>query len=157
MKKQRLLMVLSLSVLVVFLSAGSSGAVNKGNTGCGLGYYFFKNASDSFLVQLLAVTTNSLGTQTFGILTETFGCRQPKRLAHDERLNEFVAGNMDSLAAEMASGEGESLATLAELMEVPEPQRDGFYVSLKENFTRIFTSSDIRSSQLIENILEVTG
>jgi hypothetical protein len=156
MKKQSQ-KVLILAALGLLLSAGTSEAVYKGNTGCGLGYYFFKDARDSFVTEFLAVTTNSLGTQTFGILTETFGCRQPKSLVQDKRLNEFVAGNMDSLASEMASGEGESLATLAELMEVPVPRREGFYSLLKENFSSIFTSSHIRSPELIDNIIKVAG
>jgi len=148
---------LLVSALALLIGPSPAEAVNKGNTGCGLGYYFFKDAKDSFLTELMAVTTNSLGTATFGILTETFGCRQPKDLVENERLNEFVAGNMDSLAADMAAGEGESLAALAELMEVPAPRRAGFYAALKDNFTSIFTSSDIQSASLIDNILKVTG
>jgi len=157
MKKHPLLSITILSVLAVMLSAGTSEAVYKGNTGCGLGYYLFQDAKDSFVTEFLAVTTNSLGTQTFGILTETMGCRQPKQVVSDERLNEFVAGNMDSLASEMARGEGESLATLAELMEVPAPRRQDFYAVLKDNFQSIFTSREIQSAQLIDNILKVTG
>ena len=149
--------VVLLSLLVLTLCAGTAGAVTKSNTGCGLGYYFFKDAKDSFATQLLAVSTNSLGTQTFGILTETFGCRQPKRLVYDERLYEFVGSNMDSLAADMAFGHGESLDTLAELMFVPEPDRPVFYATLQDNFRRIFTSRYIQSAQVIDNILKVAG
>jgi len=150
------LIALSLA-LAVFSCAGTAGAVDQKNTGCGLGYYFFKDAKDTFATQLLAVTTNSFSTQTFGILTETFGCRQPRQLVSDERLHEFVAANMDSLAADMAAGQGESLGTLAELMDVPELERHGFYSTLKENFESIFTGQNVQSAQVINNILKVTG
>jgi len=143
--------------LALLLGAGAAGAVTKSTTGCGLGYYLFKDATDTFATQLLAVTTNSMGTQTFGILTGTGGCRQPKRLVSDERLHEFVAGNMDSLAADMASGQGESLDTLAELMSVPEPERPAFCATLQENFSNIFTSRDVQSAQVIDNILKIAG
>ena len=148
---------LASAAIMVLIGAGPAGAVNKGNTGCGLGYVFFKDARDSFATQLLAVTTNSLSTQTFGILTETFGCKQPSSLVSDERLNEFVAGNMDGLASDMAAGQGESLMTLAELMDVPEGQRPGFYATLKDNFGQIFTREDIQSAELIGNILRAAG
>jgi len=141
----------------LLLFAGAAEAVTKSTTGCGLGYYIFKDATDTFATQLLAVTTNSMGTQTTGILTGTGGCRQPKRLVSDERLHEFVASNMDSLAADMASGQGESLDTMAELMSVPEPDRPVFYATLQSNFRSIFTSRDVRPAQVIDNILKVAG
>lgn len=149
--------ILASTLLAALLWAHPAGAVNKHNTGCGLGYYFFKDAQSTFATELTAVSTNSLGTQTTGILTETFYCTQPKDLAEDKRLNEFVATNMDSLASDMASGHGESLDTLAELMMVPETVRPDFYTKLHGNFNHIFTSNDIQATELIENIIRAVS
>lgn len=144
-------------LLAGLLCATSAGAVNKHNTGCGLGYYLFKDSPSTFATELIAVTTNSLGTQTTGILTETLYCTQPEELVGDKRLNDFVAANMDSLAADMASGHGESLEALAELMRVPEPVRPEFFSRLHGGFTEIFTSRDIQADELINNIIKAAG
>ncbi len=59
---------------------------------------------------------------------------------------------METLAQDMATGSGESLVTLAELMEVPAEKRGAFYASLQSNFTKIYTSSDVQSAEVIDNI-----
>jgi hypothetical protein len=56
----------------------------------------------------------------------------------------------------MATGEGETLATLAEFMEVPSAEREGFYAALQDNFASIYTHADIQSAEVIDNIVEVT-
>jgi len=70
----------------------------------------------------------------------------------NEKLKNFVAANMETLAQDMAAGNGESLVTLAELMEVPAEKRGAFYASVQANFTKIYTSSDVQSAEVIDNI-----
>ncbi len=53
---------------------------------------------------------------------------------------------MDNLAKDIAAGHGETLDTLAELMEVPLQERAEFYSRLQTNFSNIFTSTDIQAS-----------
>lgn len=147
----------ALTLILALTLTSPALAVNKGNTGCGFGYFLFKDASDSFMTQLLATTTNSFGTQTSGILTGSFHCRQPRDLVGNERLNEFVDANMDGLASDIAAGRGETLDTLALLMEVPESGRDEFFSLLRENFDNIFSASDVESTEVIDNIIKVAG
>jgi len=150
-------LVVCLVVSFVFIaSLGVANAVNKSNTGCGLGYLIFQNSNGSTVIESLAVTTNgTFGNQTFGITTGTLECSQPASIVLNERLNEFVASNMDTIAQEIAAGDGEALATLAELMEVPSAKRPEFFSVLQKNFSNIFTAEDIQSAQVIDNIVTI--
>lgn len=151
---KRLLQVCSLALLAGTMLAGEAVAQNAftQNVGCGLGSIALKER-DTVVHQVLAVTTNGiLGNQTFGITSGTLECQRPANFVENEKLNTFVAANMDSLALDMAAGHGESLLTLAELMEVPSGERPGFYSALQQNFRAIYASSDIESGALIDNI-----
>jgi hypothetical protein len=64
---------------------------------------------------------------------------------------------MDNLAVDIARGQGEYLNTLAVLMEVPETERAGFYVTLQTHFSDIYTSDAITHTDLIRNIETVVS
>jgi len=141
-------------VLVSFIAVPTSVcfAVNQKNTGCGLGSIVFQG-NDGLLFQVLAATTNgTFGNQTFGMTTGTSNCEKPSRFAIHERLNTYVADNMDNLANDIAKGQGEYLNTLAVLMEVPEGVRSDFYSKLQNNFSRIYTSTSVKSVDVVKNI-----
>ncbi|HPC47607.1 MAG TPA: DUF3015 family protein [Deltaproteobacteria bacterium] len=125
------------------------------NTGCGLGSVIFKG-QEALLFQVLAVTTNGTsGNQTFGITSGTLNCDQPAKIVSIERVNTYVSDNMDNLARDIARGDGEYLHTLAVLMEVPEAQRAGFYARLQANFSRIYTSTEVTSTDVVKNIADL--
>ena len=141
-------------VLVSFIAVPTSVcfAVNQKNTGCGLGSIVFQG-NDGLLFQVLAATTNgTCGNQTFGITSGTSNCEKPSRFAINERLNTYVADNMDNLANDIAKGQGEYLNTLAVLMEVPEGVRTDFYSKLQNNFSHIYTSTSVKSVDVVKNI-----
>ena len=125
------------------------------NTGCGLGTILWDgNADGSIMSQSLQATTNgTFGNQTFGITSGTLGCDQPQNIAAAERLQDFVAGNMDSLARDMAQGQGESLETLAELMNVPAAERSAFYADMQQNFEQIFVTGDETMANVLDRIV----
>lgn len=133
------------------LSASAQGTFNQ-NVGCGVGSIIMKER-DSTIFQVLAVTTNQiLFNQTFGITSGTLECQQPVTFAGNMKLQRFVAANMDAIAQDMAAGSGESLATVAELMEVPAERRAGFYAAAQRNFEKVFTSASVDSAQVIDNL-----
>lgn len=140
--------------VTVMLPGVSYSAGYNENTGCGLGNMIFKEiGQDSILFQALAVTTNMfLGNQTFGITSGTLGCKKPTKVVENEKVEKFVADNMDSLAQDMAMGRGESLDTLAELMGVPAEKKAEFYAALQSNFTKIYTSANVQSADVIDNV-----
>lgn len=146
---------LVLAVVVVSFIAipvSSCLAANQKNTGCGLGSLIMQG-NDGLAFQVLAVTTNgTCGNQTFGITSGTLNCEQPKKFVSRETINSYVADNMDNLANDIARGQGEYLNTLAVLMEVPEGSRADFYALLQSNFSRIYTSPQVSSVDVLSNI-----
>jgi hypothetical protein len=121
------------------------------NTGCGLGNQVISN-QDSVLMQVFAATTNGTsGNQTFGITSGTSGCAKPAKFVSNDKANEFVAGNMDTLALDISNGQGEALTTLATLLNVSNPET--FASVLQTNFDKIYTSSNVSSADVIDNIV----
>ena len=132
------------SVMVLPAFAGS-------NTGCGLGSMVWDGNADTTLFQVFEATTNATsGNQTFGITSGTLGCDQPSSFVVNERLQEFAGANMDSLARDIAMGQGESLSTLAELMEIS--NQDQFASTLQANFDTIFVTGTESSAVVLDRI-----
>ncbi len=146
---------MAILVIVSFLVLPASVcfAVSQKNTGCGLGSVLFEGSNDSLLFQVFAATTNgTFGNQTFGITSGTSNCDQAKSFVSTERINTYVADNMDNLASDIAKGRGEYLNTLAVLMEVPECSRADFYTKLQTNFAQIYPSTEVSSVEVVKNI-----
>jgi len=139
--------------LVSFMAIPATGfSANQSNTGCGLGSLVMAG-NDGLLFQVLAVTTNgTFGNQTFGISSGTLNCKQPGRFVSRERVNSYISDNMDNLANDIARGDGEYLNTLAVLMEVPEGTRTTFYSKLQDNFSQIYPSTGVTSTDVLKNI-----
>lgn len=130
------------------------GAANGDSTGCGLGTTIWSGQS-GLVPNVLAVTTNgTVGSQTFGITTGTLGCDKDDVVASAE-VRQFASVNLDNLAADIARGEGETLASLASAMEVETPDQALMFATLKGNFTRIFPNNDVTSDQVVVSIQQV--
>jgi hypothetical protein len=128
-----------------------AGAI-KENCGCGLGTLLFKEEA-GISQQVLAATTNAItGTQTFGISSGTLECNQPSTWVSNEKLNNFVADNMDNLAKDAAMGQGEYVDTLAELMAISVSRRAEFLQMLQDNFSSIFNEASVSHADVIEKI-----
>ena len=98
--------------LVAALGLTASVYANE-NTGCGLGSLVIKN-QNTVVLQVLAATTNGTsGSQTFGITSGTSNCDKPSNFVSNDKLNQFVAQNMDELAMDISAGQGETLNTVA--------------------------------------------
>ena len=122
-----------------------------GNVGCGLGNQVIKD-QDSVAMQIFAATTNGTsGNQTFGITSGTSGCAKPAKFVSNDKANEFVAANMDLLALDMSNGEGEALTTLATLLNISNPET--FASVLQANFEQVYTSANVTSADVIDNII----
>ncbi len=156
----RKLFVLGVTSLCFMMVTGVAFAGQaKDNCGCGLGTVLWQdNADDSVFFQTLQVTTNgTFANMLFGITSGTLECEQPAKFAATEQLMEFASGNMDNLARDIAMGQGESLDTLAELMEVPDQSRGQFYAQLQDNFGDIFITGDENAAVILDRIYVVTN
>lgn len=152
MGKRTFLVLTIVGFLVISTMSISEAKEGYGAAGCGLGSLVFGN--EPGIVQVFAATTNgTFGSQTFGITTGTSNCEKQAKFASNERLNEFVSENMDNLAKDIAQGQGESLDTLAEILGISSEERESVYKKLQANFSNIFTSENVVSADVIDNII----
>ncbi len=148
--------VIGFVLLFVFTGMAYAGTQTKQNCGCGLGSLMFQDQTDGLITQVCAVTTNgTFGNQTFGITSGTLGCNKFTTIAMREKLNIFVADNMDNVASDIASGEGESLEAIADLAHVRSENRAALYVALQDNFEFIYPSAQITHEEVVQKIAEI--
>lgn len=155
---KKLIIGIALAVMVFSFGASKAEAAAKAqsNTGCGLGSQAITD-NDSLIGQLAMTFLNGIsGNQTFGISSGTSGCKQATSVVSNET-HKFVAENMDGLAQDIAMGTGETLETLAELMEVPTAEKADFYATLQGSFSDIYTSENVEAGTVIDNIVAVTS
>ena len=143
--------ILSLVATATLLSTAAFAGGNS-NTGCGLGSMLIP-VQDTVAMQVLAATTNGTsGNQTFGITSGSLNCTKPMKIAMNDQAQKFVADNMDSIAVEVAAGQGENLDTLLSLIKVEDKAVAA--AKLKANFASIYSSNDITSAQVVDNIAD---
>ncbi len=146
---------LLLTALALTAIATTAQAERNLNTGCGLGSMIIEN-QNTVAKQVVAATTNGIsGNQTFGITTGTVGCDKPELFVQNEKVEKFVADNMDNLATDIAAGSGETLDTLATLLNVSD--KASFETKLKANFDKIYSSEDVTSAHVIDSIVTIAG
>ena len=123
---------------------------NVGN--CGWGAKLF-DGQRGIAPQVLAVTTNGTsGNQTFAITSGTSGCTQDGVVKSSWKTAAYIDGNMNKLAKDMSRGQGESIDSLAALMEVPAAKKDLFVKTLKDNFSSVFSSTQASTPEVMSGI-----
>jgi len=125
-------------------------AAGNTNTGCGLGSIIIKNPNSDVMYFSAATTNGTLWNQTFGITSGTSNCDQPKSFVSNDKLNQFVNENMDELAMDISAGQGETLNTVAKLMNVE--NSEVFAAKLQANFSDIYANDNVTSAQVIDSI-----
>ena len=139
-------------VFFVLMAFSKAGEVQD-NCGCGLGTTIFEG-KDTMVIQVLAITSNA-PTQLFGISSGTLGCEQPIQIVQQERLNIFVSQNLDNIAMNISKGQGEYLDTISTILKLPAPMQQQFYSKLQSNFTNIFHSESVSSTDVTNTISRV--
>ncbi|HFQ14285.1 MAG TPA: DUF3015 domain-containing protein [Gammaproteobacteria bacterium] len=125
------------------------------NVGCGLGSMVFDGKTDK-VSQILAVTTNGTsGNQTFGISSNTLGCKADGRVKSYAAVSTFMTANIDKVAHDMAMGQGESMETLAALMGMNEEHKARFFTVSKNHFDQIFSSTQTTSEEAIDALAAI--
>jgi hypothetical protein len=143
-----------LSIVAVAALATAGFATVNNQTGCGLGSQIIKDDSSALMLALQATTNSIFANQTFGITSGTSGCKKAS-LVMNERAAEFVASNMDQLSREIAIGQGESVSTLAELLNVED--KAAFAVLLQSNYNAIYTSEKADMATVLDNVSTIAG
>lgn len=144
------LLVVALSALVVpaFAVADNVGS-------CGWGAKLF-DGQKGIAPQVLAVTTNgTFGNQTFGITFGTSGCTQDGVVRSAWKTAAYLDGNMNKFARDVSRGNGESLDSLATLLNVDTADRAVFAQTLKQNFASLFPSDSATTDQVVVGLKQV--
>ncbi len=144
------------TLLTALLVAPLSAYADSPNSvGCGLGSQVFDGQSGIF-PQILAVTTNgTAGNQTFGISSGTSGCKADGTVVASQRVPMYVGANMDALARDMATGGGESLESLASLMQIKGADRAEFFAVARAQYSRIFDAHDVTAGDVLSSLYGV--
>jgi hypothetical protein len=100
----------------------------------------------------MATTNGTFGSQTFGISSGTSGCTNDGTIMSEHKVNIFAAANYDSLSQEMARGGGEHLASLAELMGIPDESRPAFYALAQARYVALIESGNTTPAALIQTL-----
>lgn len=140
-------------IAVAALSTAGFATVNN-QTGCGLGSQIIKDDSSALMLALQATTNGIFGNQTFGITSGTSGCKRAQ-IVMNERAAEFVASNMDQLSREIAIGQGESVETLAELLNVND--KAAFASALQANYNAIYANEKADMATVLDNVATIAG
>ena len=154
---KRLLLVVAL-VFALAVPAIAAPPASQVNTGCGLGALLFKEggANNSLVLQVIAQTLNG-GSGVFGITSGTSECAPVGKTASIDRLNEFAERNFDDLARDIAAGKGETVTTVAVLLDVPVESRPAFYQKLQSSFSDIFPGPTVDTAHVVTTITRIAS
>ncbi|MDH5194909.1 MAG: DUF3015 domain-containing protein [Nitrospira sp.] len=148
--------VLLLAVAVLFGSqAGLAMAANPDTgPGCGLGKLAWSDykGQKEIAPQVLMVTTNGTGMNTFAISSGTSGCTNDGKIMSEHKTTMFASLNFDALTAEMAQGQGEHLASLATLMGVPAERQGEFFAMAQERYTSLVQAGEASPVALVKSL-----
>lgn len=118
-------------------------AAPYGMAGCGLGSLIIKQ--NDFL-QIFAATTNgTFANQTFGITLGTSNCTPDSKAYQEKQQEIFVTVNFESLETELATGSGEKVFTLAQMLNC---DVNTFTKITKENYKNLFDKNTTPSGLL---------
>lgn len=139
--------------LAAILATGSVSAFADSDVGCGIGSQVWAGQSGK-VAKILAGTTNGLfANQLFGITFGTLGCSGTGTVT--AQAVTFTHENAESLARDMAVGEGESLNVLAELLNINAKDKARFFAVSKQNFSTIYSAENASSADVLASLQSV--
>ena len=139
--------------LAAVLASGSTAAFADSDAGCGIGSQVWAGQSGK-VPKILAATTNGLfANQLFGITFGTLGCSGTGTVT--AQAVTFTNENAESLARDMAVGQGESLNVLAELLNIKAEDKARFFALSKASFSEIYAAENATSAQVLASLQSV--
>ncbi|MCB9061921.1 MAG: DUF3015 family protein [Halobacteriovoraceae bacterium] len=142
-------------ILLLALLSPISLLAADGSSGCGPGWYIFKD--NSILSSMLRATTNGLlfPVTTLGMTLGTSNCSKHKLVMREKESLHFAINNYFELKKEIASGEGQYISAFTETLGCRESISDQLGNKLKENYRSIFKSSEINPEELLRETYKI--
>lgn len=138
---------------LVSMSSMAAGENNVGS--CGWGSKLFEGQR-GIAPQVLAVTTNGTsGNQTIGITLGTSGCTQDGVVSSNWKTALFINDNIEKLARDMSRGYGETLDSLANLLDIDGAHKPIFTQATKAQFAQIFSSEEATTKEVMAGLKHV--
>lgn len=132
--------------------AGNAHATDS-TGGCGLGSMAWRGQS-GIVPQTLAITTNFMASNTIGVTLGTSGCDPNGRVTGGtgRMMLAFLEDNMEQFAMDAAAGKGETIETLAGIMNV---DSNTLGQEVQRNFAYIFSSDDVEAVDVTLRVMEI--
>ncbi len=137
--------VLSAAVVVAPMTAAQA----DNDVGCGIGTQIWEGKK-GLGYHILASMTNGM---LFNSISLTFGlvnCDGRDTVTASALRRHYVSTSLDALARDTAVGGGESLDTLASLLDLPVSERPAFAAFAQRHFDRLFPSDSVTSDEMLE-------
>ncbi len=120
-----------------------------GSGGCGLGSLVMGKDGN----QVLAMTLNATGTQTFAISSGTSNCIDGGLIKKKKQVRAFIEINNQKLASEISKGRGETVSSLSRLLDCQDDQ--AFALGLHRHYSTIFPTENTPAAEVEHAIRSV--
>ena len=137
-----------LAAALIFAPLSAAQADN--DIGCGVGTEIFKGQAGP-VQKILASWTNGITFQSISITFGILNCGSLNdTITASAQTRHFAAANIDALARDAAMGRGESLDTLAALLEIEDT--DAFGQFAQTNYDALFPTATVTSEELLVSL-----
>lgn len=132
----------------------TAGAVDS-TGGCGLGSMAWRGQS-GIIPQSLAITTNHWFSNTIGVTLGTSGCDPNGRVTGGTgRMTlAFLQDNMEQFAMDAAAGKGETIDTLAGILDVDSEKLGR---NIQQNFAYIFPNDNVEVAEVTIKVMDIAN
>lgn len=149
--KKILISIMACMIIAGMVSVAAANTVRE-DCGCGLGGMAI-GQKEGVVWKLVGTFLNGIcANQTFAMSSGTLDCGRDPVIAKYEKMNVYVADNMDILAVDIARGEGTSLEALAEIAEVPMEKRPLLFAAMQNDFEKIYPTVDVTPEEVVSEI-----
>lgn len=126
-------------------------------TGCGAGSVLFDGHANTHAELITeSITNGSMGSQLFGISSDSSNCIDAHSLNASTKIKMYLEANRHSLENDIARGNGETIETLARLLECKGDKSDfnGEMIGrkLQKNYDAIFPNDAVSADQVRASI-----
>ena len=142
------------AVCAIMGLTNTAGAVDS-TGGCGLGSMAWRGQS-GIIPQSLAMTTNHWFSNTIGITFGTSGCDPNGRVTGGtgRMMLAFLENNMEQFAMDAAAGKGETIDTIAGIMNVDSATLGK---QVQQNFAYIFPNDNVEVAEVTIKVMDIAN